>query len=81
LNRAVAVAEIEGPEAAVRLVDAIGAHSGQVRGYYLFHAIRADFLRRLGRTADAAAAYLAAIETSENTTEREFLQRSYAALS
>jgi RNA polymerase sigma-70 factor (ECF subfamily) len=81
LNRAVAVAEIQGPEAALRLVDALGVGSSQLDHYYLFHAIRADFLRRLGRTADAAAAYQAAIESSENTTAREFLQRSYAALS
>jgi RNA polymerase sigma-70 factor (ECF subfamily) len=81
LNRAVAVAEVEGPEAALRLVDALGAGSSQMDHYYLFHAIRADLLRRLGRTADAAAAYQAAIESSENTTERQFLQRSCAALS
>ena len=51
LNRAVAVAEVEGPEAALTLVD--GSTSSD---YHLFHAIRADLLRRLGRTAEAAAA-------------------------
>ncbi len=52
LNRAVAVAEVEGPGAALALVDRLG-----LRGYYLFHAIRADLLRRLGRAAEAALAY------------------------
>ena len=56
LNRAVAVAEVEGPEAALRLVDAL-----DLNRYHLFHAIRADFLRRMGRMAEAAAAYQAAI--------------------
>jgi RNA polymerase sigma-70 factor (ECF subfamily) len=75
LNRAVAVAEVHGPEAALRLVDAL-----QLDQYHLFHAIRADFLRRLGRNAEAAAAYDAAIACSHNATEREFLQRNYQAL-
>ena len=47
----------------------------------LFHAIRADLLRRLGRNAEAALAYDAAIARTENTTEREFLQRRLQALS
>ncbi len=46
----------------------------------MFHAIRADLLRRLGRTAEAAEAYTAAIERTENTTERDFLRRSREAL-
>jgi RNA polymerase sigma-70 factor, ECF subfamily len=75
LNRTVAVAELYGPEAALRLVDAL-----QLGQYYLFHAIRADFLRRLGRPAEAAAAYDAAIACSQNAAEREFLQRNYEAL-
>jgi RNA polymerase sigma-70 factor, ECF subfamily len=68
LNRAVAVAEVEGPDAALTLVDGL-----DLRGYYLFHAIRADLLRRLGRNAEAALAYDAAITYTQNATEREFL--------
>jgi RNA polymerase sigma-70 factor (ECF subfamily) len=75
LNRAVAVAEVEGPEAALRLVNGL-----DLDGYYLFHAIRADLLRRLGRTAEAALAYEAAIARTQNATERDFLERSRRAL-
>jgi RNA polymerase sigma-70 factor (ECF subfamily) len=75
LNRAVAVAEVEGPDAALALVN--GLDLGQ---YHLFHAIRADLLRRLGRNLDAAAAYDAAIARSENAAERNFLQRNRDAL-
>jgi RNA polymerase sigma-70 factor, ECF subfamily len=75
LNRAVAVAEVEGPEVALELVDGL-----DLDGYYLFHAIRADLLRRLGRTAEAALAYEAAIARSQNVAEREFLQRHRQAL-
>jgi RNA polymerase sigma-70 factor (ECF subfamily) len=75
LNRAVAVAEVDGPDAALTLVDGL-----DLGGYYLFHAIRADLLRRLGRHAEAALAYEAAIARSENATEREFLQRSLQGL-
>ena len=75
LNRAVAVAEVEGPEAALALVDTLN-----LDGYYLFHAIRADLLRRLGRTFEASQAYDAAIARAENTTERTFLQRSRQSL-
>jgi RNA polymerase sigma-70 factor, ECF subfamily len=71
LNRAVALAEVEGPEAALALVDGL-----DLGGYHLFHAIRADLLRRLGRNAEAALAYEAAIARTENLTERDFLQRS-----
>ena len=75
LNRAVAVGEVEGPEAALRLID--GLSLGR---YYLFHAIRADLLRRLGRTAEAAVAYEAAIAASQNAAEREFLERTHQAM-
>jgi RNA polymerase sigma-70 factor, ECF subfamily len=71
LNRAVALAEVEGPEAALALVDGL-----DLGGYHPFHAIRADLLRRLGRNAEAALAYEAAIARTENLTERDFLQRS-----
>jgi RNA polymerase sigma-70 factor (ECF subfamily) len=76
LNRAVAVAEIEGPEAALALVDEI-----DLGGYRLYHAIRADLLRRLGRGAEAAAAYDLAIARTENAVEREFLERQRPAIS
>jgi RNA polymerase sigma-70 factor, ECF subfamily len=76
LNRAVAVAEVDGPAAALALVDAL-----DLVGFHLFHAIRADLLRRLGRRAEATSAYEAAIELTENAVERAFLQRRRAALS
>lgn len=69
LNRAVAVAEVEGPEAALALVDGL-----ELDGYRLYHAIRADLLRRLGRTAGASLAYSAAIALTENGAERDFLE-------
>jgi RNA polymerase sigma-70 factor (ECF subfamily) len=75
LNRAVAVAEVEGPDAALTLVDGL-----DLSGYYLFHAIRADLLRRLGRNVEAALALEAAVVRTENATERAFLQRSRQAL-
>jgi RNA polymerase sigma-70 factor, ECF subfamily len=76
LNRAVAVAEVGGPAAALLLIDGL-----ELDGYHLFHAIRADLLRRLGRNAEAAMAYEAAIARTENATERDFLQRRRHALS
>jgi RNA polymerase sigma-70 factor (ECF subfamily) len=76
LNRAVAVAEIDGPGAALALTDRIA-----LEGFYLFHAIRADLLRRLGRDAEAARAYRAAIERTGNAAERDFLERRLRAVS
>jgi RNA polymerase sigma-70 factor, ECF subfamily len=75
LNRAVAVAELEGADRALRLVDEI-----ELPHYHLFHAVRADFLRRLGRSADAAAEYQIAIEKCANKMERDFLVRQYRSL-
>jgi RNA polymerase sigma-70 factor (ECF subfamily) len=75
LNRAVAVAEVEGPDAGLNLVDGL-----DLSGYHLFHAIRADLLRRLGRNDEAARAYEAALARTENAAERDFLQRSRDAL-
>jgi RNA polymerase sigma-70 factor (ECF subfamily) len=69
LNRAVAVAEVEGPAAALALVDGL-----ELEGYHLFHAVRADLLRRLGRDAEATLAYDAAIARAENAAERAFLE-------
>jgi RNA polymerase sigma-70 factor, ECF subfamily len=76
LNRAVAVAEVEGPDAALSLVEGL-----DLQGYHLFHAIRADLLRRLGRNAEAAQAYEAAIARTGNATERDFLERRRQAVS
>jgi RNA polymerase sigma-70 factor (ECF subfamily) len=73
LNRAVAVAEVEGPDAALTLVDGL-----DLGGYYLFHAVRADLLQRLGRNAEAADAYETAIARTENAAERAFLRRRQA---
>jgi RNA polymerase sigma-70 factor (ECF subfamily) len=71
LNRAVAVAEVDGPATALALVD--GLEPSSLGGYYLFHAIRADLLRRLGRRADADAAYEIAIARTKNAAERAYL--------
>ncbi|MGW6023672.1 RNA polymerase sigma factor [Streptomyces sp. NPDC055099] len=68
LNRAVAVAEVKGPAEALPLVDEL-----RLDGYHVFHAVRADLLRRLGRTDEANAAYDAALARTENAAERAFL--------
>ena len=75
LNRAVAVAEVEGPEAALALVEGL-----DLGGYRLYHAIRADLLRRVGRRAEASLAYGAAIALTENEAERDFLERRRRSL-
>ncbi|MFN2494638.1 MAG: RNA polymerase sigma factor [Pseudonocardiaceae bacterium] len=75
LHRAVAVAEVQGPKAALTLVDGLDLES-----YHLFHAIRADLLRRLGHITEATLAYEAAIARTQNATERDFLQRRRQAL-
>ncbi len=75
LNRAVAVAELDGPSAGLTLVDQLG-----LEAYHLFHAARADLLRRHGRRAEAAAAYDTAIGLAANRAEREFLRRQLASL-
>jgi RNA polymerase sigma-70 factor, ECF subfamily len=72
LNRAVAVAEVEGPPTALALVDGLAP---ALDGYHVFHAVRADLLRRLGLNAAAVLAYEAAIARTENAAERTFLQR------
>ena len=68
LNRAVVVAEVSGPAAALPLVEAL-----EMTGYHLFHAIRADLLKRLGRLDEANTAYAAARELTANEAERAFL--------
>jgi RNA polymerase sigma-70 factor (ECF subfamily) len=75
LNRAVVVAEIQGPAAALTLVDGL-----DLADYYLLHAVRADLLRRLGRDAEAAAEYEAAMAGTQNAAERDFLRRGRQAL-
>jgi RNA polymerase sigma-70 factor (ECF subfamily) len=70
LNRAIAVAEVEGPDAALAVLDGL-----DLENYHLYHAVRADLLRRLGRAEEAAAAYEAAIVRTSNATERDFLQQ------
>ena len=75
LNRAVALAEVEGPKAALIAVDRLSLERSHV-----FHAIRADLLRRLGRDRDAVDAYDDAIAHAENACEREFLVRTRDAL-
>jgi RNA polymerase sigma-70 factor, ECF subfamily len=75
LNRAVAVAELDGPAAALQLIDDLG-----LDGYYLLHGIRAELLGRLGQTADAAAEYDAAIARTDSAALHRFLTRRRAAL-
>jgi RNA polymerase sigma-70 factor, ECF subfamily len=75
LNRAVAVAEVEGADAALTLLDGL-----DLENYYLFHAVRADMLRRVGRGTEAAIALHAAIAHTDNLTEREVLQRRLEGL-
>jgi RNA polymerase sigma-70 factor, ECF subfamily len=75
LNRAIAVAEADGPAAALGLVDALRPAIGE---HHLFHATRADLLRRLGRGDEAAAAYADAAARTRNTVERDFLDRRRA---
>jgi RNA polymerase sigma-70 factor (ECF subfamily) len=74
LNRAVAVAEVDGPEVGLDLVDGL-----DLPGFALVHAIRADLLRRAGRTSEAVQAYERAIDLTENRIEREFLRRRLVA--
>jgi RNA polymerase sigma-70 factor, ECF subfamily len=74
LNRAVAVAMVEGPRPALALIDELAA-TGELAGYHLPHATRADLLRRLGMSADAAAGYERALALVSNESERRFLER------
>jgi RNA polymerase sigma-70 factor, ECF subfamily len=72
LNRAIAVAELDGPEVALAIVDRL---EGKLSGYHAYHAARADLLRRLGRGHESRAAYDEAIELAGNTAEAAFLTR------
>jgi RNA polymerase sigma-70 factor (ECF subfamily) len=76
LNRAVALAEVRGPAAGLAAVDDL--RSSGLDSYYLFHASRADLLRRLGRTTEAAAAYATARALTANPVEQAFLDAQRA---
>ncbi len=75
LNRAVALAEVEGPAAAMAVVEELA-----LADYHPFHVVRADLLRRLGRTDEAADAYATAAAMTTNTAERDFLERRRSSL-
>ncbi len=75
MNRAIAVAEVDGPGPALALVDTLA-----LDGYHLFHATRADLLERLGRSREAAAAYEAALSRTTNAAEQRFLADRRARL-
>ena len=75
LNRAVAVAEVDGPAAALALTDGLG-----LDGYHLYHAIRGDLLARLGRPSDARQAFETAARLTQNERERDYLLARAAAL-
>jgi RNA polymerase sigma-70 factor (ECF subfamily) len=79
LNRAVAVAMRDGPEAGLALIDALLA-SGELADYHLAHSARADLCRRLGRTAAARAAYQRALALTQQEPERRFLERRLGEL-
>lgn len=76
LNRAIALAEVEGPDAVLPVVDQL-----ELEEYQLYHIVRADLLRRLGRTNEAIAEYQNAIRQTGNEIERAFLERRAASLS
>jgi RNA polymerase sigma-70 factor (ECF subfamily) len=80
LNRAVAVGMADGPEAGLRLVDAL-ERSGALTGYHLLPATRADLLRRLDRRVEAAVAYRAALSLAATDAERRYLTRRIAQTS
>ena len=73
LNRAVAIAMRDGPEAGLTHIDAVLEH-GELANYYLAHSARADMYRRLGRTAEARASYEKALALTQQEPERQFLQ-------
>ncbi|HEV2472350.1 MAG TPA: RNA polymerase sigma factor [Chthonomonadales bacterium] len=77
LNRAVAVAMAEGVDAGMMLLDQLN-DSGELEDYYLFHAARADLLRRKGKLDEALTAYTSALEHCQNSAERAFLRRRLA---
>ncbi|MBV8809394.1 MAG: RNA polymerase subunit sigma-24, partial [Acidobacteriaceae bacterium] len=74
LNRAVAVAMVHGSRAALALIDSL-ARSGDLNSYHLLHATRADLLRRVGSSEEAAQSYARALALVTNESERRFLER------
>ncbi|GAA0923569.1 hypothetical protein GCM10009558_105680 [Virgisporangium aurantiacum] len=74
LNRTVALAMVDGPAAALAEIAAL-ERDGRLDGYHYLPAVKADILRRDGRTAEAAAAYRAALDLVDNDAEREYLNR------
>lgn len=79
LNRAAATAMARGPRTGLAMMDAIAA-TGELDGYHLLHAARADLLRRDGQYAEASAAYARALDLTGNSAERRFLQRRLAEM-
>jgi len=77
LNHAVAVAMADGPDRGLGMVDSLEKELG---GYYLFHAARADLLRRMDRRSEAASAYRRALDLATNDTERAYLERRLAEM-
>jgi RNA polymerase sigma-70 factor (ECF subfamily) len=75
LNRSVALAEVDGVDAALAAIGDLPLDS-----YYLLHAVRADFLRRLGRVDEAVVEYEAALERTDNEAERAYLARARSAV-
>ncbi|MGH3361727.1 MAG: RNA polymerase sigma factor [Nocardioides sp.] len=80
LNRAIAVAELDGPEVALAAVDRLPETEQSMATYHAWHATRADLLRRLGRSEEARAAYDAAIAATDNEAERAYLSRRRGSL-
>ena len=76
MNRAIAVAELEGPQAGLALLDCL-----ELDDYRYYHSTRADLLRRLGRDDEARAAYTRALELTQPGPEQRFLERRLARLS
>jgi len=74
LNRAVAVAMAEGPQPALAIIDQLAA-SNNLDHYHLLHAARADLLRRIGSSEEAAKSYQRALNLVTNDSERRFLER------
>ena len=72
LNRAIAIAELDGPNVALAAVNRL---DDPLAGYHAYHATRADLLRRLGRSKESRAAYDRAIELAGNTAETAYLER------
>ena len=80
LNRAVVLAELDGPAVALAEVDRLPEVQPSMTAYHAWHATRADLLRRLGRSAEARAAYDAAIDATDNAAERAYLARRRGSL-